>query len=158
MNAKFGLVILKVDRMRFFKMLPPETVQWGDEIVEIDSPSRYVSSIVMGIEFGVHPVTRFILNRLPEGARCEELEFVSIDGPLLDEYQKWCLVGAEGRDGFEIEFIDFLSRIDFWAVMFAPEGERLEDVVYLGCDELIPLFRKNFGDISMSDGFLAIKA
>ncbi|MBA1362078.1 hypothetical protein [Burkholderia gladioli] len=158
MNAKFGLVILKVDRMRFLKMLPPKTVRWGDEIYEVDSPSRYVSPIVMGVEFGVHPVTKFILNRLPEIIRSEELEFVSIDGPLIDKYQRWCSDGAEGVENFEIEFIDFLSRVNFWAVMFAPEGERLEDVVYLNFDELIPLLRKNVGDIPMSDGFLAIKS
>ncbi|MBU9382872.1 hypothetical protein [Burkholderia gladioli] len=158
MNAKFGLVILKFDRMRFFKMLPPKYVQWGDEVVEIDSPSRYVSQVVVGVEFGVHPVTQFILNKLPEEARSKDLEFVSFDGPLLDEYQKWCSKRVEGCDAFEFGFVDFLSRVDFWAVIFAPEGERLEDVVCLSCDELIPLLRRNVGDISVSDGFLAIKS
>lgn len=44
----------------------------------------------------------------------------------------------------------------FWAVMLAPEGDRLEAFVDAGPDDLVAMLRKCLRDLTACDGFLAI--
>ncbi len=81
-------------------------------------------------------------------------------GVGLDEYRSW-LVGEEDfkkPNAFEVSLSGLLNILDFWAVMLAPEGERLGEVVVADVDNLLRMLRRCVRDQDVCEGFLAVKA
>ncbi len=79
-------------------------------------------------------------------------------GPGLDKYQAWVMNGDDEAHSnvFEPAFMALLSQLGFWAVMLAPEGDRLEAFVDAGPDDLVVMLRKCLCNFTECDGFLAI--
>lgn len=156
MNANFGLILKKADRMRLLSAVV-ETRAWGDEIVET-GVVKYKYSGLEDVFFQIYPLTDFVLNKLPETIRNESLEYIWMDGFALDAYEKW-LAGGEitGQlSDFEEGIKALLQKTSFCAVMFAAEGERLQQFAYMDESEFISLLRKSVRDIFSSNGFLAV--
>lgn len=157
MNANFGIVLRSVDRRTVLLPLAPNIRTWGDQIVE-DDTDRYTFRGLDDVEFQVYPVTKFILSRLPASERTTGLEYAWMTGVGLDKYELWVKEGgtASQCSSFERGFVALLSKLRFWAVMFAPEGDRLAMFVTVGPDEMIGMLRGAVRDVTSSDGFLAI--
>ncbi|MGA3979498.1 hypothetical protein ACI2UK_27060 [Ralstonia nicotianae] len=155
MNANFGIVLRKVDRERVLSQLPPQIRKWCEETVVVGKP-RYVSPGLDEVEFEIYPVTKFIRSRLPASEQSAELEYVWMTGVGLDKYQSWAVeMNSKNSSLFEIGFCQLLNSLNFWAVMLAPEGERIGDVVAVDVDNLVQILRRCVRDLNMCEGFLA---
>ncbi|MCK4125839.1 hypothetical protein HFK83_26330 [Ralstonia pseudosolanacearum] len=158
MNANFGIVLRKDDREKVLSQLPPQTKKWGEETVVVGKP-RYVSPDLDEVEFEIYPVTKFIRSRLPASEQGAELEYVWMTGGGLDKYQSWAVdMNSKNSSVFEIGFCKLLSSLNFWVVIFAPEGERLGEVVAVDVDNLVQILRRCVRDLNMCEGFLAVSS
>ncbi|MHA6853513.1 hypothetical protein [Ralstonia pseudosolanacearum] len=157
MNANFGIVLRKSDRESFFLQLPPRVRTWGQEVFAVGE-HRYIFPGLDGVEFEIYPVTKFIRSKLPVSEQPADLEYAWMTGHSLDKYQNWVMSDgdADQPNVFEKVFIELLSQLGFWAVMLAPEGDRLEAFVYAGPVDLVAMLRKCLRDLTACDGFLAI--
>ncbi|MHA6912621.1 hypothetical protein ACQUJO_05695 [Ralstonia pseudosolanacearum] len=157
MNANFGIVLRKSDRESFFLQLPPRFRTWGQEVLEV-AGHRYIFPGLDGVEFGIYPVTKFIRGKLPVNEKLADLEYAWMTGRGLDKYQAWVMNGddADHSNDFEPVFMALLSQLGFWAVMLAPEGDRLEAFFDAGPSDLAPILRKSLRDLTACEGFLAV--
>jgi hypothetical protein len=160
MNANFGLIATTEDRSNLLSPLPREVKSWGGEDVPVGS-QRYALPGVSGVELEAYPVTSFILQKLPESWRDANLEYLWMTGPGLDQYQEWVREhsqNASARHALEDGLLIFCSKARCSAVMFAPEGDRLEMFLDVAKSELVDLLRKNVVDLAASPGFLSVLA
>ncbi|WP_231409392.1 hypothetical protein [Ralstonia solanacearum] len=157
MNANFGIVLRKSDRESNFLQLPLRVRTWGQEVFEVGE-RRYAFPGLDGVEFELYPVTKFIRSKLPISEQPADLDYAWMTGPGLDKYQAWVVSGDDEAHSnvFEPAFMALLSQLGFWAVMLAPEGDRLEAFVDAGPDDLVAMLRKCLRDLTACDGFLAI--
>lgn len=156
MNANFGLILKKADRMRLLSAVV-DTRTWGDEIVET-GVVKYKYSGLEDVFFQIYPLTDFVLNKLPETIRNESLEYAWMDGRALDTYEKWLVddeIAGKSSD-FEEGIKSLFQKTSFCAVMFAAEGERLQQFSHVDESEFISLLRASVRDIFSSNGFLAV--
>ncbi|MBB6583675.1 hypothetical protein [Ralstonia solanacearum] len=159
MNANLGIVLRKAERDKILSQLPPQIKNWaGEEIVV--GKSRYVFPSLDKVEFEIYPITKFILSRLPASEQGEELEYAWMTGVGLDEYRSWLVREEDFKkpNAFEVSLSGLLNILDFWAVMLAPEGERLGEVVVADVDNLLRMLRRCVRDLDVCEGFLAVKA
>lgn len=155
MNANFGIIFTKADRETLLSPVV-ETRTWGDEKVET-GVVKYKFDGLEDISFELYPLTEFVLNNLPEKIRHETLEYAWMNGLALDNYEEW-LRGdfTNDQSGFEQGIKSLLKSLSFCAVMFAAEGERLQQFVHVNENEFISILRKNVLDVIGSNGFLAV--
>ena len=159
MNANFGIVLQKVDRDRILLPAPPRLRTWGDEVVREDAADRYAFEGLDEVEFVICPVTNFIRSRLPEDERAEGIEYAWMTGAGLEKYERWVAQSdtATPRGRFETAFATLLGRLRFWAVLLAPENDRLAKFSTVSSQEMLEMLRGAVRDLAASDGFLAIR-
>ncbi|MBN3817275.1 hypothetical protein G3N57_11915 [Paraburkholderia sp. Se-20369] len=157
MNANVGIVLRKSDREAVLSQLARQVRTWGDEVVEVGE-KRYGFSGLDDVEFQIYPVTRFILSRIPVGERAADLEYAWMTGAGLDRYVSWASEHDEAAPlgVFEHSLVAMLSKLDFWAVLCAPEGDRLATFVRVGALDMVQMLRRTARDLIASEGFLAI--
>ncbi|WP_321861548.1 hypothetical protein [Burkholderia cenocepacia] len=158
MNANLGIVLHKSERESTLRWLPPETRTWGDEVVELDAPDRYAFPGLDGVEFQIYPVTDFIRSQLPASERSARLEYAWMTGATVSSYASW---GKTHHDEaafvpLELGFVTLLRQLSFWAVLFAPEGERVGEVAALSPEDTVHLLRCGVKSIAECPGFLAL--
>ena len=158
MNATFGVVLRKVERWAVLRLLPPNTQSLAEETVEV-GPQRFSFPGLDEVEFEIHPVTEFIRLRLPTAERGAELEYAWMTGRGLDAYQAWARDAGPTTPAhsFERAFQALLGQLGFWAVMLAPETDRLEQFISVRANDMTQLLRRNVGDLRSSRGFLAVR-
>ena len=130
---------------------------WGDEEVGTDQQT-YNSPLIENIEFQLYPITQFIREQLPNQVNAMELEFASMSGKALDEYEEW--VWDNDPDfveshPFETGLIELIRQADVVALMFAAEGERVGEFVKVPAVVVVNLLRSNVKNLQESNGFLA---
>jgi len=149
--------MLKEERELLFTQLPPEKRYWGDKEY-ITAETRYQYKDYSGINFKLYPLTTFILKQIPKNICFKNLEYAWICGPELDNYEN--IISKypfdESMTTFEVALLLILNSLSFWAVMFAPMGERLDKTVFVNSKDVIKLLRTCVYSIPDSDGFLAI--
>lgn len=157
MNANFGLIIRKSKANSLFIPLPQETRTWGQEVIAIDEQS-FCFLPLQGIEFKFYPVTEFIKKHLPIDARFDDNEYMWMTGQMLDNYEGWVHVNdidtAEFHP-FETGLLELVRQAGVSSILFAPEGERLENFVNISRSGITGLLRTNVKNIDESKGFLA---
>jgi len=81
-------------------------------------------------------------------------------GVGLDSYAAWVQTHDEQAPvaPFEAGLAALFGRVNFWAVMFAPEGDRLGKFVDVSVGELTHMLRRAVRDVAASAGFLAVGA
>lgn len=158
MNANFGIVLRNVDRRLVLAPLAPRMRTWGDETVREEGPDRYAYTGLEDVEFEICPVTKFIRSRLPASEQNTDIEYAWMTGAGLDRYQEWVAENGAVANycSFESEFVRLLSELNFWAVMFAPENDRLGTFAMVSSGEAVEMLRRAVRDVASSDGFLAI--
>lgn len=62
-----------------------------------------------------------------------------------------------GLHAFESRLTGILEQLHFWALMFAPEGERLGSFVVADVGQAMQELRRGAYDIALSGGFLAVR-
>lgn len=160
MNANIGIVLRKSDREQVLSAISPRLRTWGGEIVEEEGPQRFSARGLEGVEFQLFPVTQFIRGRLPSEEQAQELEYAWMTGPALDTYEAWAKANREVSESHALEagLAGLLGQASFWAVMFAPEGERLGVHFTVSVREAVQELRRGAGDVSASEGFLAMSS
>lgn len=156
MNAKFGVVIRADERKRLLHPLPGETRAWGEETYEVGT-FGYEYPGLQDVVFEVHSVTHYLRKRLFGDLRTADIEYVSMEGLALDRYEEFLQGDEESQaevSEFEHGFLSLLDKLSGVAVMFAPEGERLDEYMETSRDELILLLRAHARDVHASVGFL----
>ncbi|MCA8256713.1 hypothetical protein LGM89_25895 [Burkholderia sp. AU31624] len=158
MNANLGIVLHKSERESTLRQLPPETRSWGDEVVEVDAPNRYAFPGLDGVEFHIYPVTDFIRSRLPASERSASLEYAWMTGAALSSYASWSQTHHDEAAfvPLELGFVTLLRQLCFWAVLFAPEGERVGEIAALSAEDTVRLLRHGVQSIAECPGFLAL--
>ncbi|MFV8631945.1 hypothetical protein ACNRDB_21070 [Ralstonia pseudosolanacearum] len=154
MNANFGIVLRKSDRESVLLQLSPRVRAWGQEVFEVGE-HRYIFPGLDGVEFEIYPVTKFIRRKLPVSEQLADLEYAWMAGHGLDKYQTWAanLDDSDHSNVFEKVFVVLLSQLGFWAVMLAPEGDRLEAFFDAGPSDLVTIFRKCLHDKAACEVF-----
>ncbi|HEF5875258.1 TPA: hypothetical protein SAY52_005958 [Burkholderia cenocepacia] len=157
MNANVGIVLRKRDREAVLLQLARQVRTWGDEVVEVGE-ARYGFSGLDDVEFQIYPVTPFVLGRIPAGERVSDLEYAWMTGAGLDRYVSWAREHDEAAPlgVFEESLVAMLSKLHFWAVLCAPEGDRLETFVRVNALDMVQMLRRTARDLIASGGFLAI--
>jgi hypothetical protein len=160
MNASLGIVLRKSDREKVLSALPPRLRTWGSEIVEEEGPQRFSAFGLDGVEFRVNAVTKFIRGRLPANERTPELEYAGMTGPALDAYEVWAKSNSAVGEShvFETGLTALLVQLSFWALMFAPENDRLGAFVTVDACGAVHELRRGARDVVASKGFLAMSA
>lgn len=160
MNATLGIVLLKADREVKLSPLSPRFRTWGSEVVEEEGPQRFSFDEMPSAEFVLFPVTKFVRGKLPARVQTEELEYASIRGPGLDSYVSWAEINRDASSAhpFEAGLRALLSELEFWALIFAPEGERLGGISSTVADSAVRMLREGTSDLSLCTGFLVVKA
>ncbi|WP_080404094.1 hypothetical protein [Burkholderia ubonensis] len=158
MNANLGIVLHKSERESTLRQLPPETRTWGDEVVEVDASNRYAFPGLDGVEFHIYPVTDFIRSQLPASERSARLEYAWMTGAALSSYASWSKTHHDEAAfvPLELGFVTLLRQLRFWAVLFAPEGERVGEVAALSAEDTVRLLRCGAQSIAECPGFLAL--
>ncbi|VWD30841.1 hypothetical protein [Burkholderia contaminans] len=156
-NANVGIVLRKSDREAVLSQLARQVRTWGDEVVEVDE-EQYGFAGLDDVEFQIYPVTRFILSRLPADERPADLEYAWMTGAGLDRYLSWANEHDEAAPlgVFEGSLVAMLSQLHFWAVLCAPESDRLATFVRVGALDMVKMLRRTARDLIASEGFLAI--
>ncbi|WP_406806666.1 hypothetical protein [Burkholderia semiarida] len=156
MNANVGIVLRKRDRETVLLQLARQVRTWGEEVVEVGE-KRYGFSGLDDIEFQIYPVTRFILGRMPAGEQVADLEYAWMTGAGLDRYVSWVREHDEAAPlgVFEVSLVALLSKLHFWAVLCAPEGDRLATFVRVDALDMVKMLRRAVRDLTASEGFLA---
>ncbi|MDF3082088.1 hypothetical protein KPB01_14220 [Burkholderia sola] len=159
MNANLGIVLHKSERESTLRPLPPETRTWGDEVVEVDAPDCYAFPGLDGVEFQIYPVTDFIRSQLPANERSARLEYAWMTGDALSSYVSWGKTHHDEEAFFPLElgFVALLRQLRFWAVLFAPEGERVGEVTALSPEDTVRLLRCSVHNMAECPGFLALR-
>jgi hypothetical protein len=158
-NANVGIVFRKCDREKILSAEPPRLRTWGNEIVEEEGPQRFSAFGLEGVEFQLFPVTQFIRGRLPASARTQELEYAWMTGPALDAYEAWAKANrTPGSHVFETGIAALLGQLSFWALLFAPESDRLGALVATDACGAIHELRRGVSDVAASAGFLAMSS
>ncbi|WGS45459.1 hypothetical protein LFL97_22250 [Burkholderia sp. JSH-S8] len=157
MNANVGIVLRKSDREAVLSQLARQVRTWGDEVVEVGD-KQYGFPGLDDVEFQIYPVTDFILSRIPACERAADLEYAWMTGAGLDTYQLWVKEHDEVAPlgVFENSLVALLSRLHFWAVMCAPEGDRLATFVRVDALDAVLMLRRAARDLIASEGFLAV--
>lgn len=158
MNVNFGIVLPRVDRQSVLSALGPRMRGWGDAVVAEEGAERFAFPGLDEVEFRIYPVTKFIMSRLPHGERSADLEYVWMVGPGLEKYRQWVIREsiAAPYGSFEGALVTLLGRLRFWAVMFAPESDRLATFVAVTPGQMIGMLRGAVCDVISNNGFLAI--
>lgn len=158
MNANMGIVMSAVDKERVLALVAPRLRTWGGEVVEESGPRRFTASDLDGVEFELFAVTKFIRDRLPVGEQTKELVYAWMTGPTLDQYEEWAKASddAAERHPFEVALLSLLGRLESWAVMFAPEGDRVGEFISVGPHDFVRMLRGSARDVTSGDGFVAI--
>lgn len=160
MNANLGIVLRKGDREQLLSELPFRFRSWGNHAFQEEGPQRFSAEGLEGLEFQLYPVTTFIRGRLPPAEQAHELEYAWVTGPALDTYETWAKANcaAPGSNPVENGLLTLFERSAFWALMFAPEGERLGSFLSVDARGAIEALRRGVSDVSASEGFLAVKS
>jgi hypothetical protein len=158
MNANLGIVFRKGDTEKILSVVPPRLRTWGGETVAEEGPQRFAAQSLEGVEFQLFPVTKFVRGRLPLNEQTHELEYAWMTGPTLDAYEAWAKANRDVAEShaFESGLAALLARLPFWALMFAPEGERLGNFVTVDMRQVMQELRRGASDVSASGGFLAM--
>jgi hypothetical protein len=160
MNANLGIVFRKSDREKLLSAASPRLRTWGSETVEEDGPQRFVAVGLEDVEFQLFPVTKFVRGKLPLLEQEQELEYAWMTGPALDTYEAWAKGNRDSSEShaFEVRLVALLERSHFWALMFAPEGERLGSFVTVDASRAVRELRRGASDVATSGGFLAVSS
>ncbi|BCL90025.1 hypothetical protein ACNRD9_22755 [Ralstonia pseudosolanacearum] len=160
MNANLGIVLHKTEREATLRQLPPETRIWAGEVVELDGPTRYAFQGIEGIEFRIYPLTTFMLSLLPASDRSADLEYAYMTGAALDDYESWCQNSHDEVTESPLErgLVALLLQLDFWAILFAPEWDRLGEFVALNPENAVRHLQHGVRNLWDCPGFLALKA
>ena len=156
MNVEFGLILNKKIDL-YFSAIPKEVKEWGGDFFE-DGDVKLVSRFLDGAFFTEYPVTEFILSRIDSGIDKDDISYLSIGGAIVDEYEDWInnnSILTKDTHVVEVWLLKIISEVGWGAIMFAPEGDRLEDFFDVSCSDLIVLIRKNVKNMWESKGFLA---
>jgi len=157
MNANFGIILKKREREHLLSSLPRETRTWGEETVEVGEV-QYAYAPLDDVAFQIYPVTPFILDRLPDSLKSEELEYAWISGSGLESYEL-LLQGEQTTPEQSCVFESGLTRLvgdlSGCAILFAPEGDRLGKFITCSSDEVISILRESIMHLTTSEGFLA---
>lgn len=160
MNVNIGIIFRKSDREKVLLSIPQRRRTWGVETFDEEGPRHFYAQSLAGVEFQIFPVTDFIRNSLPANEKSQELEYAWMVGPALDDYEVWAQSNREFPDlhTFEFGMVALLEKASFWALMFAPEGERLSSYLTADVHEAVMQLRYGASDVSSSEGFLAISS
>lgn len=160
MNANLGIILRKQDRESILAPLAPRRRTWGGEVVEEENSQRFAAIGLDDIEFELFPITKFVSDRLPTAELTQKLEYAWMIGGALDAYELWARKNAAFAtwSSLESQLLALLDRLNFWAVMFAPEGDRLGSVVAGDAGDAIRMLRSGVSDVSTSGGFLVIRS
>ena len=143
-------------------MIPvgPRRKTWGGEIVEEDGAQRFAVPGLENVEFELFPVTKFVSSQLPPAEQSQELEYAWMTGDALEAYERWSKVNASSpaRSSLEVELGVLLTRLNFWALMFAPEGDRLRGIATVTAGDAVRMLRHGLSDVSECEGFLAVSS
>ena len=157
MNTNFGVVLRRSQVKRLFSPVEVVFRSWGGDKVEVGE-KRYTFALLEKIEFELYRVTTFILDNLPPQMKDEELVYVWMTGPALDEYEEWARnidLPTSASHSLEKGLLELIQQACGAAIMFAPEGDRLADFLNIQPRELIDLLRRNVKSLDESEGFLA---
>ncbi|MBY0574290.1 MAG: hypothetical protein K2P84_11470 [Undibacterium sp.] len=157
MNANFGLIIRKSKADSLFIPLLQETRTWGQEVITINKQSFCFSSL-QGIEFKFYPMTEFVKKHLPIDARFDDNEYMWMAGQMLDNYEEWVHtndIDTAEFHPFETGLLELVRQAGISSILFAPEGERLENFVNINRSGITGLLRANVKNLDESKGFLA---
>ncbi|WP_080485722.1 MULTISPECIES: hypothetical protein [Burkholderia cepacia complex] len=157
MNANVGIVLRKSDREAVLSQLARQVRSWGDEVAEVGD-KRYGFHGLDDVEFQIYPVTGFILSRIPARERAADLEYAWMTGAGLDKYLLWVKEHDEFAPlgVFENSLVEVLNKLHFWAVLCAPEGDRLATFVRGSALDVVLMLRRAVRDLIASEGFLAV--
>ncbi|WP_080410833.1 hypothetical protein [Burkholderia ubonensis] len=157
MNANVGIILRKSDREAVLSQLARQVRYWGDEVVEVGD-KRYGFQGLDDVEFQIYPVTGFILSRIPAHERAADLEYAWMTGAGLDKYLLWVKEHDEFAPPgvFENSLVELLNKLHFWAVLCAPEGDRLATFVRGSALDVVLMLRRAVRDLIASEGFLAV--
>ncbi|WP_232441737.1 hypothetical protein [Burkholderia ubonensis] len=119
---------------------------------------RYGFQGLDDVEFQIYPVTGFILSRIPAHERAADLEYAWMTGAGLDKYLLWVKEHDEFAPPgvFENSLVELLKKLHFWAVLCAPEGDRLATFVRGSALDVVLMLRRAVRDLIASEGFLAV--
>lgn len=156
MNANLGIVFRKCDREKLLSPIPPRLRTWGNETIEEEGPLRFSAPGLDGVEFQTFPLTKFIRDQIPSSQQGQELEYAWMTGPHLDAYEIWAMANLEAceKHALEAALATLLENSSFWAVMFAPEGERLGVFGSADVRKAVRELRRGASDVVASEGFL----
>lgn len=90
--------------------------------------------------------------------RGEELKYAWMTGLALDDYDEWVRdndVTTKETHPFEKGLLTLIRQAGPAAILFAPEGERLDEFVSVDLQALIDLLRRNVRGIDESTGSMA---
>ncbi|WP_423394988.1 hypothetical protein [Burkholderia sp. LMG 21824] len=79
-------------------------------------------------------------------------------GAALRSYASWSKTPHDEAEfvPLELGFVTLLRQFSFWAVLFAPEGERVGEVAALGTEDTVRLLRCGVQSMAECPGFLAL--
>lgn len=157
MNANFGIVICKEAADTLLLRAESKVVPWGGESFSSEV-SEYENASLPMIRFQLFPMTEFVKSKLPTAISECEIVYAWMTGSGLDDYEAWVRSVEDESLGvhlFEVGLMDLVKEAKKAAIMFAPEGERLESFLPINIQDIPSLLRRNIRDISSSSGFLA---
>ncbi|PCE30027.1 hypothetical protein [Burkholderia ubonensis] len=157
MDANFGIIAPKSELEVILFKRPPEIRYWGDEPVEVGAP-RYGYPGLNEIEFRICPLTTFMRGKLPPAQQAVDLEYAQMTGVGLDEYESSFVTAEDGTmmNAFEAGLTKLLNQFTFWAVLFAPGGDRLEEFLTVDMEGMMHELRRGVRDLRACNGFLAV--
>lgn len=156
MNANFGIVICKESADALLSRAESKVVSWGESFS--DEASEYENASLPKIRFQLFPMTEFVMSKLPSAFSACELVYAWMTGSGLDSYEDWvCSVEEDPLElhPFEAGLMALVEKAKIAAIMFAPEGERLDSFLPVDIQDIPSLLRRNIQDINGSSGFLA---
>lgn len=159
MDVNLGIYLRKSDREAVLTPLPPRMRSWGDEMFEEEGPQRFSALELEGAEFEIYSSDGPVLDDFPADELGHELEYAYMTGCALDAYEQWAQENVSSPDLSEFEqgLAALLHRLQFWALVFAPESDRLEETVTVDVKEVIQKMRRGAEKVWDCDGFLAFK-
>lgn len=162
MDAFLALIVRKESIEATFIPLPRETRQWGNEVLELEGEQEYTCESLADVRWRISPVTAFLQGKVSPLFTTGQATFVEMYGDGVDAYAAW-LTQAEKEaiaDGaphpFEQGLARLLESLHPWALLFAPESDRLDAYLTVDAAGAISLLRHHIRFQEMSDGFLAL--
>lgn len=162
MDASLALIVRKESIEATFIPLPRETRQWGNEVLELEGEQEYTCESLADVRWRISPVTAFLQGKVSPLFATGQAMFVETYGDGVDAYAVWLMQTeeealAEGTlHPFEQGLARLLESVHLWALLFAPESDRLDAYLTGDAAGVISLLRHHIRFQEMSDGFLAL--